>query len=154
MVDAAQDVISPSQVFCDVAVANKEEALHFLSEKGVALGISEDAEGLYESFVEREALGSTGCVEGLAIPHAKSDVVVRPAVCIVKFAWPLEWGSLDGKPVTCAVALYVPSSQAGDTHLKLLSKIAVLASRDDFGTFIAATNDPVSISDYMTSHWD
>lgn len=149
---AEKPVICPEHVFCQVDVASKEEALDFLSRQGEVLGLAQSHEALLESFLAREELGSTGCVEGLAIPHAKCAAVTRPAVCLAKFAQPVEWGSLDGKPVTCAVALFVPGGQAGTTHLKLLSKIAVLTSQDEFGAFIGSTNDPAAISDYLLGH--
>ena len=148
---AEKPVICPEHVFCQVDATSKEEALDFLARQGEALGLARSHDALRESFLAREALGSTGCVEGLAIPHAKCTAVTRPAVCLAKFSQPVEWGSLDGKPVTCAVALFVPEGQAGTTHLKLLSKIAVLTSQDEFGAFIGSTNDPDAISGYLLS---
>ena len=142
----ADKFIEPCQVFVDVDVTSKGEALEFFAEKGAELGIGSSAGEILGAFRAREDLGPTGMEGGLAIPHAKSDAISRPAVCLAKFSRPLEWESLDGQPVTVAVALYGPESEAGSTHVRYLSKVAVMASRPGFSSFISSGDDPQEIA--------
>lgn len=145
-----QGFVTAENVFVNVDVATKEEALSFLAEKGAELGIGESADAIYQAFLNREELGPTGLEAGLAIPHAKSDVINRPAVCLAKFVHPLEWESMDDEPISVAVTLYVPGGEAGTTHVRLLSKVAVLASRDGFAEFIYGSDDPAEIAAYLS----
>ena len=77
------------------------------------------------AFLAREAEGSTGMMEGFAIPHAKSDAITDAAVIVVKDdSGVTGWDTMDGAPVNVAIALLIPGAQAGTTHLKILSKVA------------------------------
>lgn len=145
-----EQFVKPEQVLVNVTASSKLEALKLLAELGSELGIGHNSKGILQAFLDREELGTTGMENGLAIPHAKSDVIKYPAVCLAKFSQPVEWESMDGKPVTIAVALYVPQSDANTTHIRLISKVAVLASRDDFSSFIASTDNPVEIAKYLS----
>lgn len=149
--DVETDFIKPWQVFVDVNVSTKHDALIFLAQKGAELGIGTSEAAILSAFLDREALGPTGMEDGLAIPHAKSSEIKRPAVCLAKFAHPLEWESISGGPssVSVAVTLYVPAAEAGTTHVKYLSKVAVIASRPGFSSFISGCNDPVEIASYL-----
>lgn len=144
--------VKSDQVFVGVDAKTKYDALDYLARKGKELGIGTSYEELLQAFLDREELGTTGMVDGLAIPHAKTGAVRSPAVCLAKFKEPVEWEAMDGKPVTVAVALYVPDSQAATTHIKLLSKVAVLASREEFGSFIADCDDPDEIAAYLSDN--
>lgn len=141
--------IEPCQVFVNVDVATKTEALEFLAERGMELGIGTSKEDILDALLDREQLGPSGIEDGLAIPHAKSTAIMRPAVCLAKFAHPIKWESLDGKPVTIAVALYVPAAEASTTHVRYLSKVAVMASKPDFFSFVASHNNPDEIANYL-----
>jgi mannitol/fructose-specific phosphotransferase system IIA component (Ntr-type) len=58
-----------------------EGAIHFLMEQLIAQGSvrQEDAERIEHQVLSREALGSTAIGRGVALPHAKSDVIRRAA---------------------------------------------------------------------------
>ena len=147
--------IKASHVFLDNPAQKKEEALAFLSEKAVELGVAGDKESVLESFLARESLESTGMVDGFAIPHAKSDSIEVASVLVVRFASGIDdWSSLDGKSVKAAIALLVPSSEAGTTHLKLLAKTAVLLMDEDFRRFVNASDDPSAIADRINEGFE
>lgn len=84
---------------------------------------------LHHVLLAREALGSTGFGNGIALPHARNPIVLRverPAVAICYLARPVEFDALDGKPVHTLVTLVSPSTRA---HLHLLA-LAAAALRD------------------------
>lgn len=85
-----------------------------------------DREFLYSVFLARERLGSTGVGDGIAIPHVRSPVVLhvtRPEVCLSFLEKPVDFGAIDGKPVTTLFALVSPTVRA---HLQLLSRLSFL----------------------------
>lgn len=44
--------------------------------------------------LERENVESTAIGSGIAIPHGKAENVIRPQICVVKLAEPLNWGNM------------------------------------------------------------
>ena len=134
------DFVKVTNVFLDNPATNIDEALGFLSDKAVELGLADDRDAVLEAFKAREAEGTTGMMGGFAIPHAKADAINQAAVLIVKFSGDVEWDSMDGKPIKVAIALLVPGGEAGTTHLKLLSKVAVLLMDEAFRANVLAAS--------------
>lgn len=85
-------------------------------------------------------------VDGFAVPHCKTDAVKSAAVIIFKNAQPVEWPSLDDKPVDIAMALLIPDSEAGTTHLRLLSKAAMLLMDDNFKSKLRESDDAADLA--------
>ncbi|MFV0644616.1 MAG: PTS sugar transporter subunit IIA [Sphingomonadaceae bacterium] len=108
----------------DSRAAALERLAHIFSG---AYGLSYDL--VLERLEEREALGSTGFVRGVAIPHARVPEVKRPSVAVLRPLQPVEFDSADGMPVTLVFGLLSPDN-AGVTHLHALAAISRLV-RDD-----------------------
>lgn len=123
------EYISERQVFLDCPATTVDEALEFLSDKAIELGVSDDKAAILEAFKAREAMGTTGMQSGFAIPHCKSAAVKDAAIFVAKFAGPVSWDALDGNPIKVAVALFSPD---GDVHLTLLSSVATLLLDESF----------------------
>ncbi len=121
----ASDFVKVENVFVAEDFASRDEALSFVSNQAVKAGIADDADAVMNAFLAREAEGTTGMMEGFAIPHAKSDAITEAAVIVVKDdSGVTGWDTMDGAPVNVAIALLIPGAQAGTTHLKILSKVA------------------------------
>lgn len=84
-------------------------------------------DGLYE----RESEFSTGIGNGIVIPHCKSDCVREAAFTLVKLNNPVEWETLDGRPVDYVIMLAAPNT-SDNVHLKMLSRLAANLMDDDF----------------------
>ena len=84
-------------------------------------------DGLYE----RESEFSTGIGNGIAIPHCKSDCVREAAFTLVKLNNPVEWETLDRRPVDYVIMLAAPNT-SDNVHLKMLSRLAANLMDDDF----------------------
>jgi PTS system nitrogen regulatory IIA component len=88
-----------------------------------------DRDMLHRVLLAREALGSTGFGNGIAIPHPRNPIVLRvqrPAVAICYLDQPVDFEAIDGKAVHTLVTLLSPSTRA---HLHLLALVAA-ALRD------------------------
>ena len=139
--------VKASNVFCGQTVENRDAALALISERAVEAGIAEDSAELYAAFLKREAEGTTGMVEGFAIPHAKSDTVKAAQVMVLKSSEGIaSWETMDESPVTCAIALLVPESEAGTSHLQILSKVAMALTDEAFRAAVKSTDDPAAIA--------
>lgn len=78
----------------------------------------------------------------------------QAAVVVFKNDAPLEWPSFDGKPVDIALALLVPGAEAGTTHLRLLSKAAVLLMDDSFKQLLRTGDDAAAIAAAINAELD
>lgn len=144
---AEEGFVKASNVFCDQKVEGRDAALSFISERAVSAGIADDSVALYAAFLKREAEGTTGMVDGFAIPHAKTDAVKAASVMVLKAPEGIaSWETLDGAPVTCAIALLVPEAEAGTAHLQILSKVATALTDEAFRGACKAESDPAKVA--------
>jgi nitrogen PTS system EIIA component len=91
-----------------------------------------DREFLLEVLLAREALGSTGIGDGIAIPHARNPIVLnveRPTITLCFLEHPVDFAAMDGLPVTVLFTLINPTVRA---HLHLLSRLAFILSDKTF----------------------
>ena len=91
---------------------------------------------LYQVLLAREALGSTGIGDGIAIPHVRNPIVlhvVRPVVTLCFLERPVEFGALDGRAVSTLFTLISPTVRA---HLHLLSRLGFALRDADFKTAV------------------
>ena len=143
----ASDFVKVENVFVAEDFASRDEALSFVSNQAVKAGIASDADAVMNAFLAREAEGTTGMMEGFAIPHAKSDAITEAAVIVVKDESGVTgWDTMDGAPVNVAIALLIPGAQAGTTHLKILSKVAEALMDEDFRATVKGSTDAAEIA--------
>ncbi|MEE0703379.1 MAG: fructose-specific PTS transporter subunit EIIC [Collinsella sp.] len=144
--DDSEGFVKDSDVLSAIDL-DRDGALKVITAHAVEAGIANDSDALLAAFLKRESEGTTGMVDGYAIPHAKTDAVVRPAVVVLKAADGVAaWDTMDGAPVTCAIALLVPESQAGTAHLQILSKVATALTDDVFRAACKAEDDPAKVA--------
>ncbi len=88
-----------------------------------------DRDFLFQVLLAREALASTGIGDGIAIPHVRNPIVLhinRPSITLVFLDEPIDFGAIDGKPVSTLFTMVSPTVRA---HLHLLSRLS-FALRD------------------------
>lgn len=124
-------IIQEEKIFLNQTMTTQEEVFEFLARQAKGLAISEDEQQVYQKLVERENEGTTGMMDGFAIPHAKDQSISEQSIIIVTLAEGIEWNSLDGQLINFVIALFIPDSEAGTTHLKLLSAVARLLMRNE-----------------------
>lgn len=143
----AADFVKVENVFVAEDFASRDEALSFVSNQAVKAGFADDADAVMNAFLAREAEGTTGMMEGFAIPHAKSDAITEAAVIVVKDdSGVIGWDTMDGAPVNVAIALLIPGAQAGTTHLKILSKVAEALMDEGFRATVKGSTDAAEIA--------
>ena len=107
------DFLLPTDVIVDAVCADKNQTLRELAERAsAALGIT--AHSVQTVLRAREELGSTGTGGGVAIPHARVDFVQKPYGLLMKLKRPIDFDSMDGKPVDIIFMLLLPKKPEGD----------------------------------------
>ncbi|WFB09155.1 fructose-specific PTS transporter subunit EIIC [Streptomyces sp. LX-29] len=106
-------------------VANaRDAAIREMAELLAATGRVADVDELVRVAFAREAQGTTGLGEEIAIPHAKTDAVTAPVVGFARSAEGVEWESLDGTRARLVFMIAVPEAAAGDEHLRILALLS------------------------------
>ncbi len=102
------------------------------------------ADAVASALMRRELAGSTALGLGVAIPHARVNVLKRIRALHVRLVPELDFDATDNEPVSDAVVLLVPSP-ANDAHLELLAHAAALFSDSAFRAALQARHNPVEI---------
>ncbi|MGW1956392.1 fructose-specific PTS transporter subunit EIIC [Streptomyces sp. NPDC001920] len=104
--------------------ADKASAIREMAELLARTGRVADLDELVACALRREAQGTTGLGEEIAIPHAKTDAVTAPVVGFARSAQGVEWGSPDGTKARLVFMIAVPEAAAGDEHLRILAQLS------------------------------
>jgi len=123
-----EDALRAGGIHYRIGGHDKASVLHAVVDT-IHLPEDVDREFLYQVLLAREALGSTGIGDGIAIPHVRNPIVLnlsRPTVTLCFLERPVDFGALDGQPVSTLFTLISPTVRA---HLHLLSRLA-FALRD------------------------
>ena len=87
---------------------------------------------LLQAVLEREELMSTGIGEGIALPHPRNPLISTDAEQFTALAFleaPVNWNSLDGKPVDTLLLIVSASAK---THLRALSEMTFFSREEEF----------------------
>jgi len=125
------DLVPPGAVVDGLRSETKEGVLRELSEAVCRLLPSLSCDGLASILMEREALGSTGIGEGVAIPHGKVPGIDRLVAVFGRSPGGVQFASLDGKPARLFFLVIAPENSAG-MHLKALARISRLLKDERF----------------------
>jgi len=125
------DVLSPQAIKVPLEATEKKAAIDELVDLLGSNGQITDSEGLKEAVWEREQQRTTGIGEGLAIPHGKSSCSSKLIMALGRPAEPIEFNSVDKKPVRLIVLLASPPDKTTD-HIQALGKISRLMADKDF----------------------
>ena len=90
-----------------------------------------DKEKVRKAIFEREEIMSTGVGNGFAIPHGKTEAVADIVAAFAVTAQPIDYQSLDEKPVRLVFLLVGKDNLVGP-HIKLLSRISRLMNKEEF----------------------
>ena len=109
----------------DRSAASRDYAYRFVSSRYFDFkGQVEDVRQL-DRLLERERLGSTGIGGGIAIPHSRLASLEKPVGMFARLAHPVDFDSIDERPVDIVFLLAAPEG-AGADHLKALARVSRL----------------------------
>lgn len=141
------DLLARGGVSYDVPGATRDEVLKAIVDR-LPLPGDADRECMLEMLLAREAMGSTGVGDGIALPHVWSpfvlDVMDESSIALGFLATPIEFGAIDERPVHTVFTLMTPSVRA---HLSILSRLAYLLRDAAFAEALRARAPAETILD-------
>jgi nitrogen PTS system EIIA component len=117
-----RDFLAPTDAVIDVRTSEKTALLQDLANR-IAPPLNSPSTILASALLKREALGSTGTGNGVAIPHARLPNIKRPFGFFVRLDKAIDFDAIDGRPVDLVFALLLPDLTNGE-HLNALACVA------------------------------
>jgi fructose-specific phosphotransferase system IIA component len=124
-------ILQPDCIKVPVENRDKEVVITELVDLLDANGLLLDRDVALEAVLTRERTQSTGTGAGIAIPHGKCNAVKELVMAIGIAHDPIEYNSIDGKPVTILILLVSPADQTGP-HIQALATISRLILNEEF----------------------
>ena len=124
-------ILQPNCVKVPVENKDKEAVITELVDLLDANGLLLDRDVALDAVLTRERTRSTGTGAGIAIPHGKCNAVKELVMAIGIAHEPIEFESVDGKPVTILILLVSPADQTGP-HIQALASISRLMLNEEF----------------------
>ncbi|MDO9514053.1 MAG: PTS sugar transporter subunit IIA [Elusimicrobiota bacterium] len=132
-----------------VAVSKKkviEELVQILAENKIIP--KKSVPTVCKAVLKREALGSTGIGQGVALPHVKIKGVKNISFVFTNSETGVEFNSLDGGPVNIIFLLIGPE-KAGEEYIKALSLLARNLNDPYFRRALAAAKNGKEVMDIL-----
>ena len=146
--EIADLLAGPDAVLACVKASGKKALLAELAAKAAAF-YKLDERRLFDRLLERERLGSTGIGGGIAIPHGRMAGLEKPVGLFARLGHPVDFDSIDERPVDCVFLLLAPEG-AGADHLKALARVARVLRSDAVADALRRSNDPARIYSILT----
>jgi len=140
---AVADFLSPEDVFVDLVAPDKQRLLQVLAYRAAnRLGLDENV--LANEVLAREALGSTGVGQGVAIPHARLQGLKKPFAMAARLKRPIDFDAIDGEPVDIVFLLLIPDTQASG-QMNIMAAVARKLRTGDTLTVLRKAPDAATL---------
>ena len=140
--------IDQDSILLNLKVSCKRQTLMELS-KRMAENRDLSEREIFDVLLEREKLGSTGIGHGIAIPHGKLKGLDRICGCFVRLSKPIDFESIDEKPVDLIFLLLAPED-SGVQHLKALALMSRIMGNKNFCNKLRSSESAESIFSLLT----
>lgn len=117
------DLLKVDSIVLNKQLKDKNDAIDTLVELMQKTGALRDAAKYKQGVFKREEESTTGIGEGIAIPHCKSDAVIKPQIVAMVAPDGVDYGSLDGEPAKLFFLIAAPNSEE-NVHLDVLAKLS------------------------------
>jgi len=141
-----ENLFTPESVVADLNVASQKQLFQDMAQRLIAANRLEGlvCRDIVAAAIERERLGSTGVGNGVALPHARIKGLDRVIAGFARLDTPLEFDSVDERPVDLIVFLLAPSDAAG-AHLRALARVSRQLRREENRARLRSAPDAQSL---------
>ena len=122
------------------------ELVDILADNGALL----DRDVVLEAVFVREETRSTGIGSAIAIPHGKCAGVKELVMSIGIAAEPIDFDSIDGKPVSIIILLASPTDRTGP-HIQALARISRLMLDEEFKGKLENAGSPEEVYELISN---
>lgn len=146
------DYLSPAAVNANLQAAGKDRALEAMVELIETSCPGLDRGRTIKVLHQREALGSTGVGDGVAIPHGKVEGCEKITVAVGRCIDGCEFNALDGRKCHIFCLLLAPPKAAA-LHLTVLAHFVRVFKTNEFRRRFMEAPDEAAIWKLLDSAW-
>ena len=146
---SSRTLLNRELVLLDSQSETKEEAIREMVDAFYVEGRTDNPDGLEHAIWAREEVYSTGLGHGFAIPHTKTDTVDASSIGVMKLRKPIDWASLDGKPVDMVILLAARDSDPGGAQMQVFSRLARKLMDEEFRSQLLRVQDPDALVSFF-----
>jgi fructose-specific phosphotransferase system IIA component len=143
-------ILQPACVKVPLQVKDKNAVITELVDLLDANRLLQDRNVALEAVFVREQTRSTGIGSGIAIPHGKCKGVRELVIAIGIAHEPIDFESVDGKPVKIIILLVSPTDQTGP-HIQALAQISRLMLDEQFRQSLEEAGSAEDVYDLLNS---
>ena len=125
------DLMSKEAIKIHGHASSKMDAIEQMVSLMYRQGNVSDKEVYKEAVIERENLSTTGMVDGIAIPHARTNAITQAGIAAMTLPEGVDYESMDGQPTTLIFLIGAPDN-GENLHLQALSELSTLLMDHDF----------------------
>ena len=139
-------VFAPELVDFHLSAADKQEAVLKMANLVVRAGRGNNVEQIVKDVMARDEMG-TPQVDGVAIPHARSNAVTQSTVVVARTAG-VKFDP-DEEPADVLFMILVPDGESNE-HIEILSGLARRLMDPEFTNTLRTTNDANQLVDLLS----
>lgn len=141
--------LSPQTIRVGLQGSTKNQIIEELLDLIVATGKVRDRDTALSDLMAREQKMSTGMEHGVAIPHAKTDVVDGLLVALGTHSEGVDFDSLDGTPARIFIMTLSPKNRSGP-HIQFLAEISRILRSESVREMMLAAGSPDELLRILT----
>lgn len=141
----AEVLFSAETVVVDLTIVSQKQLFQDIATRIIAAhDLDVACRDVVAAAMERERLGSTGVGNGVALPHARIDGIETVVAGFARLAEPMDFDSVDGRPVDLVAFLLAPADAAG-AHLRALARVSRQLRREENRARLRSAPDALSV---------
>ncbi|CUH97656.1 hypothetical protein P22_3791 [Propionispora sp. 2/2-37] len=136
-------IINTGTILFDLPAQSKVEAITQLAGCLQKNGIITNRNSFVADVLDREKKFSTAIGFGLAIPHAKSSCVLRPAIAVGKLARAINYSDAKGEEEWVNILFLIAvSEESNNEHIAILSQLSRKFMDESFRQRLTQAQNP------------
>lgn len=143
------EILQPACVKVPMSSKDKDSAITELIDLLASSGHLLDRNSVLEAVMIREQTRSTGIGSGIAIPHGKCAGVKELVMAIGIISDPIDFDSIDHKPVSIIVLLVSPMDRTGP-HIQALARISRLLLDEELKAKLEKATSPSQVYELIS----
>ncbi len=120
--------LHPAQIISELKNRRRDSVLGELSRRAEAVGAAREPRLLQAALLMRERLGPTSLTHGVAVPNARSFLIIEPLLLVGRSRRGIVWGTAVAEPVHLVLLVLSPPETSAAAHVDFVSR-AVAAAR-------------------------
>lgn len=139
-----KDLLSKDLMIMNLKSTTKKDIIDEMIEKLYENNVINDVLKFRSEIMKRELESSTGLGEGVAMPHAKTSAVNKPAIVFARSTTGVDYEALDGEDTYIFFMIAATEGQ-NQMHIETLAKLSKLLLKEGFIDRLKASESPEDV---------